>query len=494
MDFPFSAIHGIVSDIMNEIEMKISDLSDYRAALYASFDYRADARMDLLDALLSNVTAQSVVALSLSPFFQRQYSSITDAIDATLPLYLDPIAARREQELTLARLIGPHLPQPQSRHFWLVALDATSYPRLFASTLSDRGFVYQPNAIAGNKPVTIGHQYEALVVLPELKTPHSSRWVVPLMMRRITTDETENQVGAEMLNAVLNDDQLPFQDDLTVAVEDSKYSVVNHLGRVFPNDNLVVIARSRGNRVYYRVHQSDSDQPRGPGAPKRYGERFDLHDESTWGAPDEIDCDTYTSKRGHIYTVRVEAWHDLIMKGTREYRMWDKPFTVVRVRFFDKNGQLAFRRTMWLIVIGERRQELTLKEIWHAYQRRYDAEHFFRFGKQRLLLTAYQTPDTEHEETWVQLVQVAYTELWLMHHIAQALPNPWEQYLPQPADEEATPSQTQRDAGRILSAIGTPAKVPKPRGNSSGRASGVQMPPRKRHPVVKKGKKRAPSG
>jgi hypothetical protein len=164
------------------------------------------------------------------------------------------------------------------------------------------------------------------------------------------------------------------------------------------------------------------------------------------------------------------------------------------VRFFDENGRLAFRRTMWLIVVGKRRQELTLKEIWYSYQRRYDAEHFFRFGKQRLLLTAYQTPDTEHEETWVQLVQVAYTELWLMHPIAQMLPNPWERYLPQSMTEEATPSQTQRDAGRILSAIGTLAKPPKPRGNSSGRAPGTKMPPRERQRVVKKGKKRAPSG
>lgn len=479
----------------NESEVKILDLSDYRAALYTSFNYRADAQMELIDALLSNTTARSVVALSLSPFFQRHYSAITDAIDAVFPLYLaNMAAARRKRELTLARLVGPYLPAPQRRRFWLLVLDATSYPRLFAPTLRDRGFVHHPNAVGGNKPITIGHEYEGLLVLPERETPRSPRWIIPLIMRRITTAETENQVGADMLNTVLTDDQLPFHDDLTVVVEDSKYSVAPHLGRVFPNDNLVVIARSRGNRVYYRVHQPDPDQPRGPGGPKRYGDRFDLHDESTWGAPDETQQLTYTGQRGRPYIIKLEAWDDLIMKGTRDYRMWDKPFRLIRVQILDENGRLVFKRPMWLIVVGKRRHELSLAEVWGSYQSRYDAEHFFRFGKQRLLLTAYQTADTDHEETWVQMIQIAYTELWMMRHVAQALPNPWEQYLPQPPAGEATPSQTQRDAGRILSAIGTPAKPPKRRGNSSGRPPGTKMPPRKRHPVVKKGKKHAPTG
>jgi hypothetical protein len=57
--------------------------------------------------------------------------------------------------------------------------------------------------------------------------------------------------------------------------------------------------------------------------------------------------------------------------------------------------------------MGERRNELTLLDIFQAYQRRYDIEHFFRFGKQRLLLDRYQTPETGHEEKW-----------WLMAHLA----------------------------------------------------------------------------
>ncbi len=36
-------------------------------------------------------------------------------------------------------------------------------------------------------------------------------------------------------------------------------------------------------------------------------------------------------------------------------------------------------------------------------RQRYDMEHLFRFGKQKLLMTAYSTPDVEHEENWFKL-------------------------------------------------------------------------------------------
>jgi len=56
-------------------------LEQFRLDLYEVFPYRRDTLLDLLDALSSNSSARSVVELSLSPFFRREYSSITDGID-----------------------------------------------------------------------------------------------------------------------------------------------------------------------------------------------------------------------------------------------------------------------------------------------------------------------------------------------------------------------------------------------------------------------------
>ena len=112
--------------------------------------------------------------------------------------------------------------------------------------------------------------------------------------------------------------------------------------------------------------------------------------------------------------------------------MHNHPFTLVRARVLDAAGQPIHQRAMWLLVIGPRRAELSLIEIWDAYRQRYDLEHFFRFGKQRLLLTACQTPDDRREENWWQIVQLAYAQLWLAQPLATALPRPWERYLPRP--------------------------------------------------------------
>lgn len=128
-------------------------------------------------------------------------------------------------------------------------------------------------------------------------------------------------------------------------------------------------------------------------------------------------------------------------------------------------------------------------EVYQAYMQRYDLEHFFRFGQQRLLLASYQTPDAEHEENWGQLAQLAHVQLWLARTLADTLPRPWERYLPTRPSGVASPTTTQRDFGRIIRQIGTPAAAPKRRGNSPGRAKGTRLEPRKRQPVVEKGEK-----
>jgi hypothetical protein len=104
-------------------------------------------------------------------------------------------------------------------------------------------------------------------------------------------------------------------------------------------------------------------------------------------------------------------------------------------------------------------------------------------------MATFQTPDVSHEENWLEFVSLAYVQLWLAREVAEALPRPWEQYLPQSEGQVASPSAVQRDLGRILREIGTPAQPPKPRGNSPGRAKGTRLARRKRHRVIKKDKK-----
>ena len=126
-----------------------TDLEQFRLDLYEVLSHRRDALLDLIDAVASNTFARSVIELSLSPLFRRQYSSVPDAIDnffqATGPEL--ELAERRVQEQALMGLIGPYLPPPQTRPFWLWGIDVTPIPRQFARTLADRTYVYQPNTL-----------------------------------------------------------------------------------------------------------------------------------------------------------------------------------------------------------------------------------------------------------------------------------------------------------------------------------------------------------
>jgi hypothetical protein len=289
---------------------------------------------------------------------------------------------------------------------------------------------------------------------------------------------------------VLMDEKLPFRADLCVNTGDSVYSAVTALGPVAEKkyENLVIAARSRGNRVFYRQPPPVDEKWR-QGHPTWYGERFALKDSSTWGEPDRVEETTFTTCKGRTYRVQLEGWNDMLMRGKRDLPMHKHPFTLIRARVLDENGQPVYKHTMWLIVVGERRHELSLVDAWEAYGRRYDVEHYFRFGKQRMLMASYFTPEVEHEENWAQIVALAIVQLWLARHIAEAMPRQWERYLPETESEVASPSTVQRDFGRIIRQIGTPAQPPKPRGKSPGRAKGDQPPPRERHPVIKKGKK-----
>ena len=81
----------------------------------------------------------------------------------------------------------------------------------------------------------------------------------------------------------------------------------------------------------------------------------------------------------------------MLMKGKDGIQMHDHPFRLLRVTCVDDNGNPVYTRPMWLLVFGKRRNELSLTACVDSFLQRYDIEHFFRFGKQKLLLTAAQS-------------------------------------------------------------------------------------------------------
>lgn len=448
-------------------------LTQFRDRLYHSFGKRADTLMELVDAMCSNATARSVAEYSLTACFRRTYSALYKAV-----------ASCQRTELGLARLLAPCLPRPQQRRYWLLGVDVTSQRRLYAPTLADRGMVYDSNPVKGNRPITVGHQYSSVAMLPEAEENLSSSWVVPLCTSRVHTHEDKELVGAAQIDALLKDSSLPFHQGLCVEVVDSGYSKVAYLYENRHHANLVTIARVRNNRVFYRQPEPRARQV---GRPRWYGTPFVLSDPTTWHEPDERAYAPYVSCRGKTYQVEMLAWHNLLAPGQRKPKpmpMYLHPFTLVRIALYDEEGRQAFRHPLWLIVIGERRHELSVCDVYQAYSQRYNMEHFFRFGKQQLLLDRFQTPDDGREETWWQLAHIAFAQLWVARHVARCFPRPWERNLPTMRDRRMSPTLVQRDFARVICQIGTPACLPKRRGYSPGRPVGTKLPPRPHHKVV----------
>lgn len=464
-----------------------SEFQDFREQLYNQFEHRADSAMDLLDALCSNDHTSSVVELSLNPLFRREYSAIYKAIGENFTGSLSEGDEEQSQEQTskLIELIAQVMPVPKQRSFFLFGIDGTPYPRLHSPTLEDRAMIYQPSLIKGNKPITIGHNYSMLTGLPE-RRDEDAPWTIPMDIRRVPSDENSTTIGQLQLKAVLNHPQTPWFNELCVLDADSAYGHKTFLAPLGEYENLVTVVRVRSNRVFYQS-PIPSTEPAQKGHPTWYGKRFDLKNEQTWHPANEIAHTSFKTRRQRTLEVTISAWHNMLMRGGKGLPMHKCPFTLLRIETMDESGKLVFR-PMWLIVIGERRHELSLEQSYQAYQQRFDLEHSFRFKKQNLLLTAFETSDVEREQQWVQFVMLAYVQLWAAHVLAVALPRPWERYLSTNPSARISPSKVQQDWNRIISQLGTPAAEVKPRGKSSGRQLGQTQTPRPRFPVIKKGK------
>jgi hypothetical protein len=287
-----------------------------------------------------------------------------------------------------------------------------------------------------------------------------------------------------------------LKEALCVSVGDCAYSDPNCLSEAQKNLNQVHISRARNNRNFYYPFEEEPAGPKKRGRPKEYGEKHQLKDEESWHEPDEQIEFQLPNKKGEIQTVHVQCWNNLIMRGNRKSNMSDHPFRLLRVQIYNASGNLVFKRPLWLIASGDRKNELGLQEIVEIYRQRFDLEHFFRFGKNRLLMDKAQTSDTNHEEVWWQLTMISYAQLYLSRHISKHVYNPWEKTLPvfKSSGQEKSPTQVQKDFERIIQEIGTPALAPKPRKNSPGRKIGELQTKRRRHSIVCKKQKATKKG
>ena len=462
----------------------VKQVKKFREAIYQFFPSRKDAAMELVDSISSNTQADSVAELSLNPLHRRTYCSDTRVISE----YYGGMSEKERivQENKLTEVLSTCCPKLDKRAYHLFAVDCTPQPRLFSKRLADRSPVHAPNAVLGNKPITIGHQYSVCVYLPEKNSMPSRPWVIPLACKRVKTTKNGTNIGMKQIGNCIS--QELFKEKLCVSVADCAYSGSSSLDEVYKNPNHVHVSRLRNNRVL-----NDSPKKikkRSKGRPTEYGEKFELRASHHRKADEKISFER-TSNKGKKQTVRIECWNNILMRGSKGSNSSKKPFNIFRVRIYNQSGKLLYKRPMWLMSAGVRRGELSPRDVYDIYRQRFDIEHFFKFGKNHLLMDKLQTPDVLHEEAWWQLTMPAYAQLYLTKPLACHMPTPWQKHLPEFKlnNREKSPAHVQKDFLRIIQEIGTPAQPPKPRNKCLGRKSGELQVRRKVHPVVIKRKK-----
>lgn len=426
-------------------------IQQFRNAVYQSLLKRADAVLDLIDALTVAGHVNSPVSLSEQAPFRRTFSMIYDTLSQ---------AAIDFDDLSHTLFTSQPADCETIAGYTVYGLDVTKEARPEAETLPERVSLKSQK----DEPVEYGHKYSWLVRLVRWGTS----WVAPQDVLRVAPELSDSQVGSQQVKAVAQKDEAP-----KVVAADSLYGNHIFLSGFVRLKNIYALVRMRSNNVLF---EQPEPRPEGKkGAPKKHGARFKL---SQPARP----ADRTESFLLGSQSVGIQAWHGLHLKKLPKLVVM-----LLRVEFQKPDGSPRYKQPMWLLWTGP--TTVALQDLCRMYLWRFAIEHMFRFLKQNLGLTTSRSNNLVATEQWMWLCALAYWQLLLMRDLVDETCPAWYPRFRNGKRKELTPGQVQRGALGLLMKLGTPAKTPKVAGKGKGRAKGYRPAPRKRYPVVKKAQK-----
>ena len=441
-------------------------------------------------ALASYRDAKSVVALSKSPVFHHQYSSMSQAI---ANLAKDKHELKRVRKLFQAQWLK-YFPRSSVNYF---QTDVVNIFREHAPSLKGRQYRHKANnVIAGNKPIGIGFPL-SLVNLANF----SSSWSIPFSLERVKHCEDEIEVAVKQIKAICEREE--FVESLNINAADSSYGVAKFINKVNGISNLVNVLRLRhGNKVY------QSDRQTTGGADQIYGTEYHLIEKSGWHeyrkkekiyqkyvssiyeqAATEYQEIERVTKRGKKLKLELSRWSGQKMRSKGGNSMKEVEFELIGIRVLEKEtGKRVFNHDVFVGVVGEKRKVLKIEEIAEVFYHRFDLEVTNRFMKQNLFLEGYQTPDIQHLDNWNLLVQSAMWLLWTASTEVEKVCEKWQKYS-EPKEEKGgrlTTSQTRKGLERLILTFDKKPYLPKKCKKGIGHKKGTKLEPRKQYKVVKK--------
>ena len=434
--------------------MNLNTLKEFRQGMYTCFGKAKDALFNLVDALSSEAGASSFPEWSFSPFFERSWASLYEALED------GQIDAEQ-----LRQVFVDFAPLPQAGEIVFLGVDTSNLYRPEAETAEDRTLVPIANLPKNTHAASPGWVFSHVVLLPT----QAGQGTFILDTARVASRELATEVAARQLRAVVA--LLVARGLHPIILGDRWYACAPFLTRLADVEASSLL-RVKSNRVFSRP--APARLAGQLGASRKDGERFQCQDESSHGEPDE----TWEGLDAKGARIQVRCWNHLHLRTARSLEV-----SVIQIIRHGASGKARDPKISWFVWKGER--SAPLAQISPTYRLRYSHEHGYRFDKQELLWDVPRLSTAQRTERWTHIVACAHNLLVLARPLVESCYRPWET-----RSSVRTLAQVRRAMPTLLHRLGTPARAPQLRGKAPGRAKGFHPKPRTRHPVIRKTSKK----
>lgn len=428
---------------------ELNNLIEFRQRFYTCLNQEKDAQFQLVDALLSDMNANSFAELSLAPAFERKWSSAYAAVESG-----------SQQLEAMQQLFCEQLPADRPV---VCPLDTTVWPHPQAKTLEGLVFEISPTKAARRQTAVIGHIYSILGWSPQ----RGRSWCLGLANERMGLDTSAIKLGVNQVKQLMQKRQAAGAENLIVVPADGKYGTHHFLGPLQGEKHLAVVARLRRDRVLY----GPAPEYIGRGRPRKHGVRFSFKDETTWHDPEQ-DI-SFTDKRWG--QVRLRGWSGLHMRQDP-----DTAFTAIYVEVRLERDKRP--KPIWIAYLGPDKH--SIREAWLWFDHRWPIEPSIRFRKQKLHWTLPNFQTSDRCDRWCWLVEAAFWQIYLARELVRDEPLPWQKPL-----TNLTPARVLRGMSRLFGKVKTPTRMVQTRQNSSGWLIGKKRTRPKRFKPTRRSKK-----
>ena len=168
--------------------MNLNTLNEFRHGVYGCFGNAKDALFNLVDALSSEAAARSFPEMSFSPFFERTWASLYEALED------GQIDADRLREVFVS-----FAPLPEPGQVVFLGVDTSNLYRREAETAADRTLVPIANLPKNTHAACPGWVISSVVLLP----PQAGQGTFVLDTARVASTDLATEVAARQLRAVV---------------------------------------------------------------------------------------------------------------------------------------------------------------------------------------------------------------------------------------------------------------------------------------------------